>query len=64
MSEWVLIKDSSHWALYKAELEKIPHQHEPVNFPCLVWSRYGYSGNTWEHFIVYQDDAEQLFGSE
>ena len=64
MSDWILIQDQAHWALYKASLEKIPHSYDPNHFPCLVRSRYGCSGANWEHIYVYQEDAESLFGSE
>lgn len=62
--EWELIGDPSQWDAYKSNMEKLPHLKEPTHYPCLVYSRYAYSGSAWDHFFVYQEDAELLFGMD
>ena len=64
MSDWILIADAAEWAVWKLDLEKIPHSGDPKSFPCLVMSHYDCSGTMWKHVFVYQDDAELLFGAE
>jgi hypothetical protein len=64
-SDYILLTSNDDFKWYKKSLDlqyrqELPHDGEPTNFPCFVYSEYENEGdrsNWWRHKFVYREST-------